>query len=230
MAHGGKREGSGRKKLSNRYKEQTHPVRIPLSLLSTVQVLLQKKSQYHESNESNTPFIPHPTALSLERPLFLNAVSAGIPSAANDCIDNAIDLNTHLISNPSTTFFVRVAGDSMNDANIFDGDLLVVDRSSKPRTRDIVIAIVDGGLNALFLLITRLCFKLKILNMTIFTCITIGTSAYGELLCMSSIKLEKHWHESYLKCCKKFRINSNKNSKPSECFFARINFLRKSYC
>lgn len=146
MAHGGKREGSGRKKLSNRYKEQTHPVRIPLSLLSTVQVLLQKKSQYHESNESNTPFIPHPTALSLERPLFLNAVSAGIPSAANDCIDNAIDLNTHLISNPSTTFFVRVAGDSMNGANIFDGDLLVVDRSPKPRARDIVIAIIDSDL------------------------------------------------------------------------------------
>ena len=43
MAHGGKREGAGRKKLSNKYKEQTCPVRIPLSLLPTVQVLLQKK-------------------------------------------------------------------------------------------------------------------------------------------------------------------------------------------
>jgi len=146
MAQGGKREGAGRKKLSNRYKEQTHPVRIPLSLLSTVQVLLQKKTQHDESKESNTPFIPHPAALSLERPFFLSAVSAGIPFAANDHVDHALDLNTHLISNPSTTFFVRVAGDSMTGANIFDGDILVVDRSPKPRTRDIVIAIVDGDL------------------------------------------------------------------------------------
>jgi len=146
MAHGGKREGAGRKKLSNRYKEQTRPVRIPLSLLPTVQVLLQKKTQYYESKENNTSFIPHPEAISLERPFFLSAVSAGVPFSATDQVDSSLDLNTHLISNPSTTFFVRVAGDSMTGANIFDGDLLVVDRSPKPRTRDIVIAIVNGDL------------------------------------------------------------------------------------
>lgn len=146
MTHGGKREGAGRKKLSNRYKEQTRPLRIPLSLLPTVQVLLQKKTQYHGSNESNTAFIPHPEALSLERPFFLSAVSAGVPLPADDHVDCALDLNTHLISNPSTTFFVRVAGDSMTGANIFDGDLLVVDRSPKPRTGDIVIAIVNGDM------------------------------------------------------------------------------------
>lgn len=65
----------------------------------------------------------------------LYAVSAGIPTEANNHIDHLIDLNTHLISNPSTTFFVRVAGDSMTGANIFDGDLLVVDRNPQPRTR-----------------------------------------------------------------------------------------------
>jgi len=147
MAHGGKREGAGRKKLSNKYKEQTCPVRIPLSLLPTVQVLLQKKTQqHHDSHESNIPFIPHPNALNIERPFFLNAVSAGVPLSADDHIDSMLDLNTHLISNPSTTFFIRVAGDSMNGASIFDGDLLVVDRSPKPRTGDIVIAIVNGDL------------------------------------------------------------------------------------
>jgi DNA polymerase V len=57
-----------------------------------------------------------------------------------------LDLNTHLISNPSTTFFVRVAGDSMTGANIFDGDLLVVERGLKPRIQDIVIAIVNSDL------------------------------------------------------------------------------------
>jgi DNA polymerase V len=146
MTHGGKREGAGRKKLSNKYKEKTCPVRIPLSLLSTVQVLLQKKQQQHGLHESNTPFIPHPNALNIERPFFLNAVSAGIPLAADDHIDCMLDLNTHLISNPSTTFFVRVAGDSMTGANIFDGDLLVVDRGLKPRIQDIVIAIVNSDL------------------------------------------------------------------------------------
>lgn len=144
MAHGGKREGAGRKKLSNRYKEQTKPLRIPLSLLPAAQVLLQKKTQVHGSKESNTPLIPHPEALSLERPFFSSTVSAGVPFAADDHLDYALDLNTHLISNPSTTFFVRVAGDSMTGANIFDGDLLVVDRSLKPRTGDIVIAVVNG--------------------------------------------------------------------------------------
>ncbi len=146
MVHGGKREGAGRKKLSNKYKEQTCPVRIPLSLLHTVQVLLQKKTQQQGSNEGNTPFIPHPNALNIERPFFLNAVSAGVPLAADDHIDCMLDLNAHLINNPSTTFFVRVAGDSMTGANIFDGDLLVVDRSLKPKIQDIVIAIINGDL------------------------------------------------------------------------------------
>ncbi len=146
MAHGGKREGAGRKKLSNKYKEQTRPLRIPLSLLPMVEVLLQKKTQSHRLSECNTTFIPNPEALSLERPFFLNAVSAGMPLPADDHVDYSLDLNTHLISNPSTTFFVRVAGDSMTGANIFDSDLLVVDRNPKPRSGDIVIAVVNGDL------------------------------------------------------------------------------------
>ena len=146
MARGGKREGAGRKMLSNRYKEQTHPMRIPVSLLSTIQVLLQNKANKAAPGDQHAPFIPYPDPLSYERPLFSDAVSAGTPFAAQDHVDHTLDLNTHLISSPTTTFFVRVAGDSMTGANIFDGDLLVVDRSPKPRENDIVIAVVDSDL------------------------------------------------------------------------------------
>lgn len=69
-----------------------------------------------------------------------------MPLPADDSLDCALDLNAHLISNPSTTFFVRVAGDSMTGANIFDSDLLVVDRSPKPKIRDIVVAVINGDL------------------------------------------------------------------------------------
>lgn len=59
-------------------------------------------------------------------------------------MDDAIDLNEHLIQHPGATFFVRVQGDSMIDAGISDGDLLVVDRSVEPRSGQIVVAAVDG--------------------------------------------------------------------------------------
>ena len=77
-------------------------------------------------------------------PLAGEKVSAGFPSPADDFIDQAIDLNKVLIKHPSATFFVRVAGDSMIDANIFEGDVLVVDRALEPKHNDIVIAVVYG--------------------------------------------------------------------------------------
>ncbi|MDV6344716.1 translesion error-prone DNA polymerase V autoproteolytic subunit [Nitrosomonas sp. Is37] len=51
-----------------------------------------------------------------------------------------------MIRNPSATFFVRVQGSSMTDADIFDGDTLVVDRSLEPQLGQVIIAVVDGGL------------------------------------------------------------------------------------
>ncbi len=69
---------------------------------------------------------------------------AGFPSPADDYIEGQLDLNEHLISNPPATFFVRVSGNSMINAGIHDGDLLVVDRSVEPRSGSIVIAVVHG--------------------------------------------------------------------------------------
>lgn len=73
-------------------------------------------------------------------------VPAGWPSAAQDYFDRDIDLNEHLIRNRVATFVVRVAGDSMIGAGIYDGDELLVDRSLDAAEGSVVIAVVDGEL------------------------------------------------------------------------------------
>jgi DNA polymerase V len=82
---------------------------------------------------------------SLSLPIFLSPVQAGFPSPAEDFIDGALDLND-LIEHPAATFIVRVSGQSMTGAGIFDGDLLIVDRSITPRTGQIVVAIQQGDM------------------------------------------------------------------------------------
>jgi DNA polymerase V len=79
-------------------------------------------------------------------PLFMASVSAGFPSPAEDYIEGRLDLNRHLIKHPAATFFVRVAGDSMIDAGIHPGDILVVDRAIEPADNNVVIAVIDGEL------------------------------------------------------------------------------------
>ena len=79
-------------------------------------------------------------------PLYLDRISAGFPSPADDYIETALDLNTYLIRNPAATFMVRVSGDSMTGAGISDGDVLVVDRSEQPAHGKIVVAVLDGEL------------------------------------------------------------------------------------
>ena len=75
---------------------------------------------------------------------FVEPVSVGFPSPANDYLETPIDLNQYLIKNGAATFLVRVSGDSMLDANIADQAILVVDRSLKPKHGSIVVASLDG--------------------------------------------------------------------------------------
>lgn len=82
----------------------------------------------------------------LEIPLFSTNVPAGFPSPADDHIEGKLDLNEHLVRRPAATFFVRASGESMRDAGIFDGDLLIIDRGVTPQPDDIVIAILQGDL------------------------------------------------------------------------------------
>lgn len=77
-------------------------------------------------------------------PLYLSRIRAGFPSPADDYLDRKLDLNEHLIRHPASTFFVKVKGDSMIGAGINSGDMLIVDRSIKPKDKKIVVAVVNG--------------------------------------------------------------------------------------
>ena len=79
-------------------------------------------------------------------PLFSHKVAAGFPSPADDYIEGRLSLDEHLVRNREATFFVRAKGNSMVGAGIFDGDLLVVDKSLTPSSGDIVIAVIDAEL------------------------------------------------------------------------------------
>jgi len=77
-------------------------------------------------------------------PLLNDSVSAGFPSPADDYTEENIDLNEYLISNPFSTFFLRVRGDSMINAGIKDKDLIIVDKSLIAKPGNIIIAMIDG--------------------------------------------------------------------------------------
>ena len=82
----------------------------------------------------------------VELPLFQTRVAAGFPSPADDFIETSLNLHTHLVKHPAATFFVRASGDSMIETGIFDGDLLVVDRSLEVINDKVIIAAIDGQL------------------------------------------------------------------------------------
>ncbi len=80
----------------------------------------------------------------LELPVVTAGISAGFPSPAMDFIDLKIDLNRLLIKHPSATFYGRVKGHSMKDVGIYDGDLLVIDKSLEPKNGKIAVCYLDG--------------------------------------------------------------------------------------
>ena len=84
--------------------------------------------------------------MKLTVPFYLHKAGAGFPSPATDYIEEDVDLNIHLIKNVPATFIIRVQGKSMTDVGIYDGDLLVVDKSLKPKSFSIVIANVHDEL------------------------------------------------------------------------------------
>jgi len=84
--------------------------------------------------------------MKLTVPFYLHKAGAGFPSPATDYIEEDVDLNVHLIKNVPATFIIRVQGKSMTDVGIYDGDLLVVDKSLKPKNFSIVVANVHDEL------------------------------------------------------------------------------------
>lgn len=125
MTWGGARKGAGRPKGRGKYNEPTRAVRLPLSMVKSI-----------EAWES-TPY---------QLPLYGSKVAAGFPSPAEDYIAETLNLNDHLVKHPSATFLVRATGNSMINAGIHENDILVVDRSVTAQPGKIVIAAIDGQL------------------------------------------------------------------------------------
>ena len=86
---------------------------------------------------------------------YKEGVECGFPSPARDFTEGSIDLNEELIHHPNSTFVVKARGHSMIDAGIHPGDLILVDRSLKPRHRSVIIAVLDGELSIKILSIQK---------------------------------------------------------------------------
>jgi DNA polymerase V len=124
MPRGGRRKGAGRPHGKGPWKEATKPLRVPVSLLNAVTKFMETSGY--------------------KLPLFTSRVPAGTPDNTDDHVDKTTDLNSLLLRNPQDTFLLRVIGDSMMDAGIFENDLLTVDRKLEAHNGQIVVALIDG--------------------------------------------------------------------------------------
>ncbi|MAN49763.1 MAG: peptidase S24 [Flavobacteriales bacterium] len=96
------------------------------------------------NNNDNLSFYAMENSNLNKVPMYGDSVSAGFPSPAEDYLDLDLNLHDYLVQNPSATFCVRANGDSMIDANIKSGDVMVVDRALDPTNNSIVLAVLDG--------------------------------------------------------------------------------------
>jgi len=136
MVHGGKRAGAGRPKGHGIYGGgvATKTMRVPANMVDDVR--------------------KYAKGIGNKVPLYTSRVAAGYPVPADDNVDEMIDLNNYLVKNPANTFCVKVSGESMIEAGIHEGDMLIADSCIEARDGQIVIAAVDG-----FLTVKRLVFR-----------------------------------------------------------------------
>lgn len=97
-------------------------------------------------------------------PFVKSGISAGFPSPADDFLDGSIDLNKELIKHPSSTFYGRVKGNSMVDAGLSNGDLLVIDKSLEPKNGKIAVCYIDGEFTIKRIKISKDCVYLMPAN------------------------------------------------------------------
>lgn len=146
MTQGGKRSGAGRKPRFD--GDKTVAMRIPERLKPVLEQWLDDYRQIagsHSSELENVRLLGSQLN-DMSLPLFASRVPAGAPVPADDLRERDIDLNQHLVHHPDSTFLVTVKGDSMIDAGIHDGDLLVVDRALEAKLGKVVVAVVNGEL------------------------------------------------------------------------------------
>ena len=94
--------------------------------------------------EEKLKFLKPKKGNSMGQWLIEQGISAGFPSPADDFKEIRISLDKELVKNPEATFYARVSGESMIEAGIDDGDLLVIDRSLNPENGKIGICMIDG--------------------------------------------------------------------------------------
>ena len=94
--------------------------------------------------KSNLNFLKPKKGNSLGQWLIENGISAGFPSPADDFKEIRISLDEELIKNKEATFYARVSGDSMQDAGLSDGDLIVIDRAINIENNKICVCYLDG--------------------------------------------------------------------------------------
>lgn len=95
------------------------------------------------------------TSTIITLPYIEQGINAGFPSPADDFLDVSIDLNKELVQNKDATYFARVSGNSMIDAGISDGDLLIIDKSIKPSNGKAAVCFIDGEFTIKWLNITK---------------------------------------------------------------------------
>lgn len=95
-------------------------------------------------NDSNFKLYNVSTDEPIELSVAGSNISAGFPSPADNFIEDILSLDRELIRNKEATFYARVEGTSMEDANIHDGDLLVIDRSIEPQNNKVSVCFIDG--------------------------------------------------------------------------------------
>lgn len=138
--HGGIRQGSGRKP---KFNSPTVVKRIPEHLIPVIESLIKNDCLVELTKSEHTPnekLYPVIEPLIQQTPLAIDLIPAGFPSPAEGYAEDYIDFNQYLIKNQAATFVVRCGGNSMLDAGIALGDLLIIDRSLKARNNDIVMA------------------------------------------------------------------------------------------
>lgn len=135
MARGGKRKGAGRPKGTGKFGEPTKAVRLPISKIEQILAFIARQTDTYPVYE------------------------AGKKPETKDC-----DLIPAIIENPSSTFTVRFTGDSMKGASIFDGDLLVCDRSAEPQNGDVIVFELEKKLAVRRMVVKKNTIELKAEN------------------------------------------------------------------
>ena len=75
---------------------------------------------------------------------FDSGISAGFPSPAADFLSSELNIHDYIITNPSSTFCVKVSGDSMIGAGILDGDTAIIKKADDAYSGEIIVALIDG--------------------------------------------------------------------------------------